>query len=81
MGRVLVHYRANAGRVIMLVIFYTMVELFIDKSRLVSDAMLQIQQLQYSYTSAMLWPYFAAVGLIIGVVMLIYHTACLKKWE
>lgn len=69
------------GRVIMLVIFYTMVELFIDKSRLVSDAMLQIQQLQYSYTSAMLWPYFAAVGLIIGVVMLIYHTACLKKWE
>ncbi|MDR1891697.1 MAG: sugar ABC transporter permease, partial [Oscillospiraceae bacterium] len=55
------------GRVIMLVLFYTMVELFIEKGTVVSTAIRNISvNLAFSRGSAMLWPYFAAVSLIIG---------------
>lgn len=69
------------GRVLMLVIFYTMVELFITQGEVVSNAILQITNQSYSVSSAMLWPYFALVGLLIGAVLLIYNRLCLKKWE
>jgi len=69
------------GRVILLVLFYTMVELFITKSEVVSIAITTINNQDYSLSSAMLWPYFLLVGLIIGVVLLFYNKLCLKKWE
>lgn len=69
------------GRVILLVIFYTMVELFVSKSPLVSVAIEKIAEQDYSIGSAMIWPYFLLVGIIIGIVLLIYNTLCLRKWE
>ncbi len=69
------------GRVIMLVIFYSMVELFVDKSTIVDKAILQMKELNYSDSAAMLWPYFMSVGLIIGIVIFLYNRFCLKKWE
>lgn len=70
------------GRVILLVIFYTMVELFVEKGTLVNDAILTLTADQnYSLSSAMLWPYFALVGIVIGLVVFLYSKICLKRWE
>ena len=69
------------GRVILLVIFYTMVELFISKGVVVNNAIDTIQKQNYSSSSAMLWPYFALVALVMGVVILVYSKLCLKRWE
>lgn len=70
------------GRVILLVLFYTMVELFVEKSTLVDSALNSMRQGQiYDRSSAMLWLYFAAVGIVMGMIMLLYHHFCLKRWE
>lgn len=69
------------GRIILLVLFYTMVELFIEKSNLIDWAVLRIRQQDYSMSSAMLWPYFLIVGAVIGAVIFLYSKLCLKKWE
>lgn len=69
------------GRIILLVIFYTMVDLFISKSALVTNVINEIQKQNYSKGSAMIWPYFIVVGLVIGFVVLIYNRLCLKRWE
>jgi|LFRM01.2.fsa_nt_gb ABC-type sugar transport system permease subunit len=69
------------GRVILLVMFYTMVDLFITKGVLVNKAIERILKQDYSLSSAMLWPYFAFVGLVIGMIIWIYYKLCLKKWE
>lgn len=69
------------GRVILLVVFYTLVELFVDKSRIVGMAIEHMAQAGYSTSAAMLWPYFLAVSVIIAVVMLLYNRFCLRKWE
>ena len=69
------------GRIIMLVLFYTMVELFIEKSAMIDSAVLRIRLQYYSISSAMLWPYFLLVGIVVGAVIFIYSKLCLKKWE
>ena len=69
------------GRIIMLVLFYTMVELFIEKSAMIDWAVLRIRLQYYSISSAMLWPYFLLVGIVVGAVIFIYSKLCLKKWE
>lgn len=69
------------GRIILLVLFYTMVELFIEKSNLIDWAVLRIRQQDYSMSSAMLWPYFLIVGAVIGAVIFLYSKLCLNKWE
>lgn len=70
------------GRVIVLVVFYTMVELFITEGPVVERAVLLLtQDMKYSTSSAMLWPYFALVGVVMAVVMLLYNRLCLRKWE
>ena len=69
------------GRIIMLVVFYTMVELFIEKGSMIESALGEIKLLEYSKSAAMLWPYFGAVGAVIGIVMFLYNRFCLRKWE
>lgn len=69
------------GRIVMLVIFYTMVELFTEKGVLVSEVLHEMTVMEYSRSSAMIWPYFGAAGLLIGLIMLIFYRLCLKKWE
>lgn len=69
------------GRIVMLVIFYTMVDLFTEKGDLIASALGEMGVMQYSRSAAMLWPYFGAVGLLVGAIMLIFYQVCLKKWE
>lgn len=69
------------GRIILLVLFYTMVDLFISKSALVNNVIDEINKQNYSKGSAMIWPYFLLVGIVIGIVVVIYNHLCLKKWE
>lgn len=69
------------GRTILLVSFYTMVELFIEKSTLVSKAIELIRKQSYDRGSAMLWLYFILVGVIMSLILLIYNKLCLKRWE
>ena len=68
-------------QIVILVVFYTMVDLFPEKGSLVAGALGELQVMEYSRGSAMLWPYFAAVGLLIGLIMLIFHRFCLRKWD
>lgn len=69
------------SRIVMLVIFYTMVELFTEKGDLIADVLAEMKVMEYSRSSAMIWPYFGAVGLVIGLIMLLFYKFCLKKWE
>lgn len=69
------------GRVILLVTFYSMVELLITKSELVIKAIEITKQQNFSKGSAMLWPYFILVSIFMGIILFVYVKLCLKKWE
>ena len=69
------------GRVILLVIFYTIVELFVEKGTLVSKATTLLLQQDYSTSSAMLWPYFLLTGVIIAIIVFLYKRLLLRRWE
>lgn len=69
------------SRIVLLVVFYTMVELFTENGSLVESAIRLMENADYTTSSAMLWPYFAAVGATIGLIMFLFNRYCLKKWE
>lgn len=69
------------GRTILLVAFYTMVELFVENNAVVSRATTLIRKQVYDQCSAMLWMYFLLVGAAMGLLLFIYHRLCLKRWE
>lgn len=69
------------GRTILLVAFYTMIDLFVEKSALVSKAIELIRKQVYDKASAMLWMYFLLAGIAMGILMLVYKKLCLKRWE
>ena len=70
------------SRVLILVMVFTMIELFTAKTNpVVSQAYNLMYQQNYDESSAMLWIYFVIVGGILSMVMLIYSELCLKKWE
>lgn len=69
------------SRIVLLVVFYTMVELFTENGTLVDTAVRLMSNTDYSTSAAMLWPYFGAVGAAIGLVMFLFSRYCLKKWE
>lgn len=70
------------GRVIMLVVIFTMVDLFTDtRTDLMNNISTRMIAGKYDETSAMLWFYFLIVGVIIGLILLIYNKVLLKKWE
>ena len=68
--------------VILLVLVYTMIALFtaLDNPVIEQAYTLMKGQQVYDQSSAMLWGYFAVVGAIMAVVLLIYNRFCLKKW-
>lgn len=69
------------NRVVLLVVFYTMVELFVDNSALVNSVLQDMRWHSiYDSTCAQLWIYFTCVGIVIGLVMLIYSKVFLKRW-
>ena len=69
------------SRIVLLVVFYTMVELFTENGTLVDTAVRLMGNTDYSTSAAMLWPYFGAVGAAIGLIMFLFSRCCLKKWE
>ncbi len=70
------------GRITLLVLFYTMVELFVEDAPLVTKVLEDIRMHSiYSTTSARLWFYFLAVGAVMGIVMFVYYRFCLRKWN
>lgn len=70
------------GRITLLVVVFTMVELFTDtRNELMKYISTMMQGGTYDETSAMLWFYFLIVGGVIGIVMLLYNSKILRKWE
>ena len=70
------------ARTTLLVIVFTMVELITDETNKVMDRAYTIMDAQnYEGASAMLWIYFAIVGLLMVIIFAIYNTVCLKRWD
>ena len=70
------------SRVILLVSVYISVDIMTAKSNVImAEAYNQMNMLEYGLSGAMLWIYFVIIGLILGLVMLVYNKLCLKRWE
>ena len=68
--------------IILLVIIYTMIELFVDmKNTVVANAYGEMLTQRFGQSSAMLWMYFAVVLVIIGLILTLYQRFCIKRWE
>lgn len=70
------------GNVTLLVILYTMVDLFTNTRREIIDlAYSQMSAGIYGRTSAMLWIYFLAIGVLLTLVVFAYVKLLLKRWQ
>ncbi len=70
------------SRVTLLVGVFTMIELFTATTSPVIDvAYAKMSTGIYDISSAMLWLYFAAVAVIMGLVILLYNKLLVKRWE
>lgn len=70
------------GRNILLVLIFTVVELATDNSKqVISTSYSQMKLLKYGIGSAMLWLYFAAVGIFVALILLVYNKFFLKRWS
>lgn len=70
------------SRVTLLVGVFTMIELFTATTSPVIDvAYAKMGTGIYDISSAMLWLYFAAVAVIMGLVILMYNKLLVKRWE
>lgn len=70
------------GQQILLVMVYTMIELITKKAYVMGAAYdLMSKQQVYDRSSAMLWMYFAIIGVIMAAILGIYNFFCLKKWS
>lgn len=69
--------------VVVLVIIYTMIELFtsVDNAVMSQAYTLMNTSQVYDRSSAMMWLYFVLAGLFMGGVMLLYNRFCLKRWD
>ena len=69
--------------VILLVMVYTMIELFtaIDNPVIAQAYSIMKNDQIYDSSSAMLWGYFLVVGIVMGLVLLIYNRCCLRRWK
>lgn len=72
----------SIGQTLLLVIIFTLIELLTQTSNpVINQAYALINNTEYGISSAMLWVFFAIIGVIIGIVILIYSKLCLKRWE
>ncbi len=70
------------GNVTLLVIIFTMVDLFTDsRVELMTNISTRMSAGKYDETSAMLWIYFAIVIAVMGMVLFLYNRFLMKKWE
>ena len=64
-----------------LVIVFTAIEIFTDSSNaVITQAYAAMQQQIYDRSAAMLWVYFALVGSILGLAILILQKTVFSKW-
>lgn len=67
--------------IILLVILYTMVDLFITvDSPVVSQAFNLVNSMAYGLSSAMLWMYILIVLAISAIILFVYKKCCLDRW-
>lgn len=72
----------SLGSVTLLVGVYTMVDVFTNTRNVLIEKTYEMIGLgNYDETSAMLWIYFAAVGVIMGIILFIYNRFLLKRWS
>ena len=70
------------SNVTLLVVIYTMVELFVSKDNpVVSQAYTLMRSGVYDRPSAMMWFYFICVGAIMGIVVLLYKKLLQDRWS
>lgn len=70
------------GNVTMLVMLYTMVDLFTNSRRIIIDLAAQgMNSGVYDTTSTMLWIYFIVVSAIMACVLLLYNKVLMKRWR
>ncbi len=70
------------SRVIVLVGVFTMVELMTAQSNSVMrQAYVFMRTQNYGEGSAMLWSYFAVIGVIMALILGLFNRLCMKKWE
>lgn len=72
----------SLGSVTLLVAVYTMVDVFTNtRNQIIEKAYGQMSSGIYDTPSAMLWTYFAIVGIIMGIVLFLYNRFLLKRWQ
>ena len=70
------------SNVTLLVIIYTMVELFINSNNtLVSQVYSLMRAAVYDEASAMMWFYFLIIGAVMGLLVLAYRKFLQKRWS
>ena len=70
------------SRITLLVSIFTMLEVFADnRNELINSAYIKMSAGIYDESSAMLWVYFAAVAVVMGILVEAYNKFLLKKWE
>lgn len=70
------------GNVTLLVAIYTMVDAFTNTKRyVIEQAFSQMNAGVYDTTSTMLWIYFAAVGIVMAIILYLYNRLLLKRWQ
>ncbi len=70
------------GNVTLLVMLYTMVDLFTNSRRSIIElATNKMNSGVYDTTSTMLWIYFVIISLIMSLVLFIYNKTLIKRWQ
>ncbi len=70
------------GNTLLLVIVFSIIELFTQSNNVVITQAYELMlQANYFDSSAMLWVFFAIVGVILTLVITLYSKLCLKRWE
>ena len=70
------------GNVTLLVMLYTMVDLFTNSRRSIIElATNKMNSGVYDTTSTMLWIYFVIISLIMTLVLFIYNKTLIKRWQ
>ncbi len=70
------------SRTTVLVIVFTVVELLTAKDNSIMTLSYQmLRNLNYGVGSAMLWVYFAIIGAVLGIILLVFNQFCVKRWE
>ncbi len=69
--------------IIQLVLIYTMIDRFtaLDSPVMKQATGLMFNSQIYDRSSAMLWAYFAIIGVVMALLLVVYNFFCMRKWE